>query len=103
MTVFFGFTLVESMVPDDAIMHKQVLTQDQAIEVLKEGVRPCLSHSQKGLGDLASRLGIDIPPTATFTNMEELSIGDNFLVISNQNEYTEDVANAKFTLWTRLA
>jgi len=105
MTVFFGFTLVDSLIPEGVIMYKQIVTQEQAAELLKEGVKPCLEQSRQALMNIASRLGIEIPSPVITSNVEELSIGDSILVLTNQSGYTEDITNAKFkfTLWTRLA
>jgi len=105
MTVFFGFTLIDSLIPEGVIMYKQIVTQEQAAELLKEGVKPCLEQSRQALMNIASRLGIEIPSPVITSTVEELSIGDSILVLTNQSGYTEDVTNAKFkfTLWTRLA
>jgi len=105
MTIFFSFTLVDLVVPENAIIYKQIVTQDQAIQLIKEGVKPCLEQSRQALMNIASRLGIEIPSPVITSTVEELSIGDSILVLTNQSGYTEDVTNAKFkfTLWTRLA
>jgi hypothetical protein len=104
MTIFFSFTLVDSVVPENAIIYKQIVTQDQAIQLIKEGVKPCLEQSWQALMNIASHFGIATPIPAA-SQIEELSVGDSFLVLNNQSGYTEDVTNAKFkfTLWTRLA
>jgi hypothetical protein len=110
MTIFFGFTLVESMIPEGAIVYKQVITQEQAIQLIKEGVKPCLNQSQQALANIAERLGVNIPSVAV--KVEELSVGDSLLVLSALSlpgpqtiEDQEEVNSAKFrfTLWTRLA
>jgi hypothetical protein len=110
MTIFFGFTLAESMIPEGAIMYKQVITQEQGAELIKQGVKPCLNQSQQALVNIAERLGVDI--TSVAVKAEELSIGDSLLVLSALSlpgpqtiEDQEEVNSAKFkfTLWTRLA
>jgi len=107
MTIFFGFTLIESMIPEGAIMYKQVITQEQGIELIKQGVRPCLNQSQQALVNIAERLGVNIP--SAVVKAEELSIGDSLLVLNALSlpgkEDQEEVNSAKFrfTLWTRLA
>ena len=55
MTVFFGFTLIDSLIPEGVIMYKQIVTQEQAAELLKEGVKPCVPPSGGSLeiGNLA--------------------------------------------------
>lgn len=104
MTVFFGFTLIDSIVPENTIMYKQVITQEQAIQLIKEGVRP-LNQSQQVLTNIASKLGVDISNSTTVSNVNELSIGDSILTLTPQHNHTEGTDNAKFkfTLWTRLA
>jgi hypothetical protein len=104
MTIFFGFTLVDSVVPENAIMYKQTLVREQAFSLINQGVKP-LGHSQQALTNIVSKLGINISNTTTCSSVEELSVGDSVLVLTTEHGCTEDVANAesKFTLWTRLA
>ncbi len=59
MSTFFGTKLVESMVPDHAIIHKLVLTQDQAAVLLREGVVPCSQRAHQTLLDLKVA-GLDV-------------------------------------------
>jgi len=112
MTVFFGFSLVESMIPEGAIMYKQVIAQEQGVELIKQGVRPCLDQSQQALANIAERLGVNI--RSNTIKVEELSIGDSLLVLSAlslpekisqtiEDQEEENSAKFRFTLWTRLA
>jgi len=103
MTIFFGFTLVDSVVPENAIMYKQVISQEQAISLINEGVK-LLDQSQQTLTNIASKLGVNISNSVTNSDIE-LSIGDSVLTLTPQHNHANDVANAKFkfALWTRLA
>jgi len=102
MSTFFNTKLVESMIPENAIMHKQLLTQDQAMVFIKESVTPCSEQAHQILEKIASSLGIAVPKS-TSRIPDELSIGDNFLLLITQPEHGEYKAPSKFVLWTRLA
>ena len=105
MTIFFSFTLIDNAVPENAIMYKQTLKQEQAVSLINQGVKP-LGHSQQALTNIMSKLGVNISNTTTRFSAEELSVGDSILVLTAQHGCTEDIANAEskftFTLWTRL-
>jgi len=102
MSTFFSTKLVESMVPENAIMHKQSLTQDQAMVFIKEGVVPCSEQAHQILEKITSSLGIAISKSTRIP--DELSIGDKFLLLITQPEHGDECkASSKFVLWTRLA
>ncbi len=60
MSTLFNTKLVESMIPDNTIMHKQLLTQDQTMVFIKEGVTPCSEQAHQILEKITSSLGITI-------------------------------------------
>jgi len=100
MSTFFGLNLV-SVVPDNAVMHKQTLTADQAAVLIREGIIPYSAQDYQVLEQIASDLGVTPSPTKVLN--VELSIGDNFLMLNNRQGNAEDKSLPKFTLWTRLA
>ena len=100
MSTFFGLNLV-SVVPDNAVMHKQTLTADQAAVLIREGIIPCSAQDYQVLEQIASDLGVTPSPTKVLD--VELSIGDNFLMLNSRQGNAEDKSLPKFTLWTRLA
>jgi hypothetical protein len=114
MTVYFGFAFADSMIPGNALLRKQVLTQEQAVELINRGVVPCLNPSHKATIDaMAVRCGIVVPIPSTAPKIE-LEVGDSVIVLgvrglprldATRHEYTaEEIAKAtfSFSLWTRL-
>jgi hypothetical protein len=93
MSTFFGTKLAESMIPDNAIMCKQSLTQEQATVIIREGVVPCSTQAYQALEKITASLDATIPKSTRIP--DELSVGDQFLVLNTEH--------SKFTLWTRLA
>lgn len=113
-TVFFGFAIADSMFVSDCTITRQSLTDEQARQMINNGVIPCLNPSHQATIDaMAVRYGInvDIPSTAP---QVKLSAGDSLLVMgvrglprldATRHEYTEaEIANATFafSLYTVL-
>jgi len=100
--MFFDLTLVESMVPDNAIMHKQVLTRDHAAALFKDGVIPYSEQAYQALMSLKAA-GLDVNAIHAPNSLnEELSIYENFLVAAPLQRATKDELPYKFILWTRV-
>lgn len=106
MKTYFGFGIAPSMFPAICNIRKEVLSVEQAKEIIDNGVLSCLNPSHKASIDvMQSRFGIsvEIPPKAPSVALQN----DDRLVVmgvtglprlENRHEYTaEEVAGAKFS------
>lgn len=103
---YFGFALADSMFSGNCRIDRRVLTVEEAVALVGQGVVPCLNPSHKATIDaMKSRFGIDVsipekPPQVS------LSVGDSVVVmgvrglprLTDRHEYNEaEVAGATFS------
>jgi hypothetical protein len=99
---FFDLALVESMIPNEAILHKLVLTRDHAAALFRDGVIPCSEQAYQALVSLkAAGLEVNIIHAPNSIH-EELSLNEQFLVMTPLQRPIQPELPYKFTLWTRV-
>jgi hypothetical protein len=102
MSTFFDTKLTESMIPEHAVIHKQTLTQDHAAALFRDGVIPCSEQAYQVLMSLkAAGLGVNIIHAPNSIH-EELSLNEQFLVMTPLQRPTKTGLPYKFILWTRV-
>ena len=103
---FFGFALADSMFSGDVTIRRRSLTAGEAVEMVQQGVVPCLNPSHEAtISAMEARFGIIVPIPATPPRVE-LGAGDSVLVmgvrglprLTDRHEYSEEeVASATFS------
>jgi hypothetical protein len=106
---FFGFALADSMFVGDCKIDRMALTPEEAVEMIGQGVVPCLNPSHEAtIQAMTSRFGIEVEIPATPPQVK-LATGDTLLVmgvrglprLTDRHEYnTEEIAGATFSFST---
>ena len=105
-TKFFGFALADSMFSGDCTISRRELTADEAVELVQQGVLPCLNPSHEAtIRAMEARFGIVVPIPETPPRVV-LGPNDSVLVmgvrglprLTDRHEYSEEeVASATFS------
>lgn len=107
--VYFGFALADSMFAGDCKIERKQFTQEEAVEMIKQGVVPCLNPSHEAtINAMKARYGINVEIPATPPQVK-LAVGDTLLVmgvrglprLTDRHEYSaEEIAGATFSFST---
>jgi hypothetical protein len=104
MTIYFGFAIADSMIPDDADIQKRKLEIEEAKELIQTAV-PCVNASHTAtIEAMTERFGIqlEIPEKPPMVNLQ---YGDVLVVmgvrglprLTDRHHYTEEeIAAASF-------
>lgn len=113
-TTFFGFAISDSMFSGDLTVSRKILSSQEAKEIIKQGVTPCLNPSHAAtIAAMGEKFGIscEIPKTAPRVNMTRgdklvlLQVGGLPRLDATRHEYTRDEierASFAFSIWEVL-